>query len=305
MSVGVFILLDALILVVGGAGLILYSILTRRQAITRRVDAIKPAAFAAAKVPMSKSGRDVPLIRLKSQGFAQQEEREIIRLMSWLGIAPERALASFAIARIVVAVGVALLAVVTYQFEDGDGLSLQTLAIAVGAGLVGWLAPAFIMTSRAKGRVRRIARGLPDALELLVVCVEAGLSLDDGIDRVVAELWESHPALADELALLSADLKILPSRDQALTNLAERVDLPMIRSIVGTLSQTMRFGTPLAHAMKVVASEMRNDALLSMEERANRLPALMTVPMIVFILPTIMLILGGPAMLRVLDQLSQ
>jgi tight adherence protein C len=153
--------------------------------------------------------------------------------------------------------------------------------------------------------VRLIARGLPDALELLVVCVEAGLSLDDGLDRVVAELWESHPALADELALLSADLRILPSRDQALTNLAERVDLPSIRSIVGTLSQTMRFGTPLAQAMKVVAGEMRNDVLLSMEERANRLPALMTVPMIIFILPTIMLILGGPAMLRVLDQLSQ
>ncbi|HXP78125.1 MAG TPA: type II secretion system F family protein [Stellaceae bacterium] len=305
MSVGVFILLDALILVVGGAGLILYSILTRRQAISRRVDAIKPATFALAKTPVHKSGRDVPLIRLKSQGFAQQEEREIIRLMSWLGIAPERAVASFAIARVVVAVGVAAFAIVTYQYEYGGGLSLQALAVGVGASLAGWLAPAFIMTSRAKGRVRRIARGLPDALELLVVCVEAGLSLDDGIDRVVAELWESHPALADELALLSADLKILPSRDQALTNLAERIDLPTIRSIVGTLSQTMRFGTPLAHAMKVVAGEMRNDALLSMEERANRLPALMTVPMIVFILPTIMLILGGPAMLRVLDQLSQ
>lgn len=74
---------------------------------------------------------------------------------------------------------------------------------------------------------------------------------------------------------------------------------------MGTLAQTMKFGTPLAHAMKVVASEMRNDVLISMEERANRLPALMTVPMIVFILPTIMLILGGPAMLRVLDQLAQ
>jgi tight adherence protein C len=181
----------------------------------------------------------------------------------------------------------------------------QALAVSVAASLAGWLAPAFIMSARGKRRVRLIARGLPDALELLVVCVEAGLSLDDALDRVVAELGESHPALADELALLSADLKILPSREQALTNLAERVDLPSIRSIVGTLAQTMRFGTPLAHAMKVVASEMRNDVMMSMEERANKLPALMTVPMIIFILPTIMLILGGPAMLRVLDQLAQ
>jgi tight adherence protein C len=305
MSVGLFILLDALVLVIGGAGLIIYSISARRQALTRRVDAIKPVDLTAGKAPRSKRGRDAPVIRLKSQGFAQQEEREIIRLMSRLGIAHNRALASFSIARVIVAVTAAVLSLVSYQVQSDGALSSQGLAIAVGTALAGWLMPAFIITARAKRRVRVIARGLPDALELLVVCVEAGLSLDDGLDRVVAELWESHPALADELALLSADLRILPSRDQALTNLAERIDLPSIRSIVGTLSQTMRFGTPLAQAMKVVAGEMRNDVLLSMEERANRLPALMTVPMIIFILPTIMLILGGPAMLRVLDQLSQ
>lgn len=303
MSVGLFILLDALLLVLGGAGMIVYSIRARRQLIGRRVDTIKPVVAASTR--STRKNRDVPLIRLKSQGFAQQEEREIIRLMSWLGVPQERALASFSIARVVTGVGAALLSFIGYQFQYGGGLTPQVLAIAVGASLVGWLAPAFIMSSRGKRRVRMIARGLPDALELMVVCVEAGLSLDDSLDRVVAELGETHPALADELALLSADLKILPSREQALTNLADRVDLPSIRSIVGTLSQTMRFGTPLAHAMKVVASEMRNDVLVSMEERANRLPTLMTVPMIVFILPTIMLILGGPAMLRVLDQLAQ
>ncbi len=302
-NVGFFILLDALLLVLGGAGMIIYSIRARRKLIGRRVDAIKPVTAAGAK--MERRSRELPLIRLKSQGFAQQEEREIIRLMSWLGVPHERALAVFAILRVSIGVLVAALAFVAYQVEYNAGLDTQGLAIAVGAALAGWLAPAFIMSARGKRRVRTIVRGLPDALELLVVCVEAGLSLDDSLDRVVAELGDTHRALADELALLAADLKILPSREQALNHLAERIDLPSIRSIVGTLSQTMRFGTPLAHAMKVVASEMRNDVLMSMEERANRLPALMTVPMIVFILPTIMLILGGPAMLRVLDQLSQ
>ncbi len=291
-------------LLLGGASLVFFSIYTRRQAISRRVDAIRPAG-AGASEPPRKTAREAPVIRLKSQGFAQQEEREIIRMMSRLGVRPDRALAAFSLARIAFGLIVAVLALIAYQIERRGGFSPQGLAVAIGAAVGGYLLPAFLITSRAKRRVRLIARGLPDALELLVVCVEAGLSLEDGLDRVVAELWESHPALADELALLSADLKILPSRDQALTNLAERVDLPSIRSIVGTLSQTMRFGTPLAQAMKVVASEMRNDVLLSMEERANRLPALMTVPMIVFILPTIMLILGGPAMLRVLDQLAQ
>lgn len=303
MGVGIFILLDALLLVVGGAGMVVYSIHARRKLIGRRVDAIKPAGATVAK--SSRKGRDVPLIRLKSQGFAQQEEREIIRLMTWFGVPHERAPAAFAAARVGLGVVAALASVIAYQVQYEAGLNTQGLAIGVAAALAGWLAPAFIMSARGKRRVRTIARGLPDALELLVVCVEAGLSLDDSLDRVVMELGDTHRALADELALLAADLKILPSREQALNNLADRIDLPSIRSIVGTLSQTMRFGTPLAHAMKVVATEMRNDVLVNMEERANRLPALMTVPMIVFILPTIMLILGGPAMLRVLDQLAQ
>lgn len=303
MTIGLFILLDAALLVLGGLGMIVYSIRARRQLIGRRVDSIRPVVPASTK--SVRKSRDVALIRLRSQGFAQQQEREIIRLMSWLGVPHERAIASFSVARVVVGIVAALLCFVVYLYRGGDGLTTQALAIMIGAMLAGWLAPAFIMSGRGKRRVRMIARSLPDALELMVVCVEAGLSLDDALDRVVAELGESHHALADELALLAADLKILPSREQALANLADRVDLPSIRSIVGTLAQTMKFGTPLAHAMKVVASEMRNDVLIGMEERANRLPALMTVPMIVFILPTIMLILGGPAMLRVLDQLAQ
>jgi tight adherence protein C len=302
-NVGFFILLDALLLVLGGASMVLYSIYARGKLIGRRIDAIRPTTAAPGK--SDRKGRDTPLIRLKSQGFAQQEEREIIRLMSWFGVPHDRALSAFAIARVGLGMLAAVASVTAYQVEYETGLTTQGLAIGIAAALAGWLAPAFIMSARGKRRVRSIARGLPDALELLVVCVEAGLSLDDSLDRVVAELGDSHRPLADELALLSADLKILPSREQALNNLADRIDLPSIRSIVGTLSQTMRFGTPLAHAMKVVASEMRNDVLISMEEKANRLPALMTVPMIVFILPTIMLILGGPAMLRVLDQLSQ
>jgi len=91
--------------------------------------------------------------------------------------------------------------------------------------------------------------------------------------------------------------------DQAFANLAERIDAPSIRSVVTTLSQTMRYGTPLAHAFRVVASEMRSDSLIAMEDRANRLPALLTIPMMLFIMPTIFLIVGGPAALRVIDTL--
>jgi tight adherence protein C len=150
-------------------------------------------------------------------------------------------------------------------------------------------------------RVKEVRAGLPDALELLVVCVEAGLSLEDGLDRVVTELKRSQPALADELSLTLADLKILPSRDQALANLAARVDVPSVRSVVTTLAQTLRYGTPLVQSLRVVAAEMRNDYLIEIEEKANRLPAYLTLPVIVFLMPTIFLIVGGPAALRLID----
>lgn len=306
MTSGMLMLLGALLLIAGGAGLIIYSARVAREAVTRRVDFIRgPRDVNEDAQSASGSRRDVLLVRLKSQGLVHQEQREMIRLMGKLGIPQVRALASFEIARAILGGLLGSLALALVLHFDLTSTWAQLVAGTVCAGIAGWLAPKFIVDFRVKARMRVIARGLPDALELLVVCVEAGLSLDDGLDRVVAELWESHPALADELALTAADLKILPSRDQALANLADRVDLPSIRSIVGTLAQTMRFGTPLAQAMRVVANEMRNDALLSMEERANRLPALMTVPMIVFILPTIFMILGGPAVLRVIDTMSK
>jgi tight adherence protein C len=139
----------------------------------------------------------------------------------------------------------------------------------------------------------------------LVISVEAGLALEDAINRIVGELRRSQPAMAEELALTGADLRILPSRDDALRRLAERVKLPSVHSVVITLSQTLKYGTPLAHALRVVAAELRNDELLKLEEQANRMPVLLTVPMIVFILPSIFLMIGGPAFLKVLDAFIQ
>ncbi len=121
------------------------------------------------------------------------------------------------------------------------------------------------------------------------------------MNRIVGELKASHPLLAQELALTSADLRVLPSRDEALRRLAQRINLPSVQSVVTALSQTLRYGTPLAQALRVVASELRNEALMRLEEQANRLPVLLTIPMILFILPSLFLIIGGPAALRIWD----
>jgi len=178
------------------------------------------------------------------------------------------------------------------------------LAFAGGAGLFGWFLPILAAQWAARRRAAVVVAGLPDALELLVICAEGGLALGDGIDRIVTELQRSQPELAEELAMTAADLKIMPSQDQALARLAARIDAPIVQSVVTTLSQTMRYGTPFAQAMRVVAGEIRNEALIRLEERANKLPTLMTIPMILFILPTIFLVVGGPAALKIMDQIS-
>ena len=178
---------------------------------------------------------------------------------------------------------------------------------AVGSlgAAVGWSIPPFAVRRLALNRRRAIARGLADAIELLVIAVEAGLSLEAAMNRIVVELERSQPAMAEELALTGADLRILPNRDEALRRLADRVDLPSVHSVVTTLSQTLKYGTPLAQALRVVATELRNDGLLKLEEQANRMPVLLTIPMILFILPSLFLIIGGPAFLKILDAFTR
>lgn len=177
----------------------------------------------------------------------------------------------------------------------------RVAAIAAIAAIVGWSVPHMIVGRLAARRRRFIAQGLPDALELLVIAVESGLSLEDALGRVVAELRASQPTIAAELAVTAIDLRLLPSREAALRRLSERVNLPSLQSVVTTLVQTLTYGTPLADALRVVAAEMRNDSLIRLEERANQMPVMLTVPMVLFILPSLFLIIGGPAALRIWD----
>ncbi len=128
--------------------------------------------------------------------------------------------------------------------------------------VAGWLLPNLVGRALLKRRTNMIEIALPDALELLVVCVEAGLSLEDAITRAAAELRSSRPEMAEELDHMSADLRILPSWDQALQNLAARIDLPSIHSVVTTLGQTMRYSTPLVQALRVAAADLRNESLI-------------------------------------------
>ena len=170
------------------------------------------------------------------------------------------------------------------------------IAVILGA----YLPEIFVKNAIDKRRIA-LQKGLPDTLDLLVICAEAGLALDAALGRVAGEMARSCPEIADEFGLTSIELGFLPVRRTALENLAKRVDTPAIRGVVNTLLQTEKYGTPLAQSLRVLATEFRDERMLKAEEKAAKLPATMTVPLIIFILPTLFIVLLGPAVLRVID----
>jgi tight adherence protein C len=184
----------------------------------------------------------------------------------------------------------------------GENLSMIGSVSAAGAGvLVGAYLPVLLLKNAISRRYQKLRRQLPDALDLLVICAEAGLSLDAALTRVAREMGPSAPELADEVGLTAIELGFLPNRRQALLNLVRRADLPPIRAVINTLTQTERYGTPLAHSLRVLAAEFRDDRMMKAEEKAARLPAIMTVPMILFILPCLFVVLIGPAIIQVME----
>jgi len=172
------------------------------------------------------------------------------------------------------------------------------------AAVLGFMAPATYLRNIITRRVKRMQKGLPDALDLMVICAEAGLSLDATLNRVSRELEDTWPDLAEEFGITAAELTFLPDRRQAFDNLALRTNMPGVRGVVNTLLQTAKFGTPLANSLRVLAAEFRDARMIKAEEKAARLPALLTVPLILFILPTLFIVLLGPATLNIIDTFS-
>jgi len=171
--------------------------------------------------------------------------------------------------------------------------------------LLGFYAPTIYLRNAAAKRAKQLQLSLPDGLDLMVICAEAGLSLDAALIRVSRELGNGSPELAEELAITAAELTFLPDRRMAFDNLNTRTNSEGIRAVVNTLQQTAKFGTPLAQSLRVLASEMRTARMTRAEEKAARLPALLTVPMILFILPTLFIVLLGPAGIGIIDTFAQ
>lgn len=185
--------------------------------------------------------------------------------------------------------------------EDASPIIRNILPV-VGVALGAW-GPDLLIKNATQKRMKALQKGLPDALDLLVICAEAGLALDASMTRVAGEMEKSCPEIAAELGLTAIELGFLPDRRQALDNLINRCPLSSIRGVVNTLLQTEKYGTPLANSLRVLSAEFRNDRMMAAEAKAARLPAVLTVPMMIFILPTVFIVLIGPAILRTMDAL--
>ena len=193
-----------------------------------------------------------------------------------------------------------------YYFSSAELQDQQMFIRAfyfIACGMAGIALPDAVLDRLGQRRQRKIQGSLPDALDLLIICTEAGLSLDAAFDRVSMEMAATHQEISDELSLTSVEMTILPQRSEALINLTKRTNVPAIESVVSTLNQTEKYGTPLAQSFRILSADFREARLLRAEEKAAKLPATLTVPMVGFIFPCLFIVLLGPAYIQTMERI--
>lgn len=284
------------------AGLIARAHARERARIALRLAMIR--ATVAATVSADSPLRRIGAMLAATPILGSSEVGQLRRNLYAAGFVGQAALERFIgikLALAVLMVGFALVLPGTLGFSNG--LTIKLLLV-VGGTLLGLRLPDIVVGSRAKTRRRLMDRGLPDALDLMVVCGEAGVGLELSLERVAAELRDVHAALAQELTVTVSEMRLLPDPLAALRNMGERMHLDSVRAIASTLSQTLKYGTPLGKALRSLTADLRLIRQTEIEERAARLPVLITVPMIAFVLPATALVVAGPAFLQLVHALG-
>ncbi|MEH0199040.1 type II secretion system F family protein [Caulobacter sp. CCNWLY153] len=234
------------------------------------------------------------------------EDPKVVDKLAQAGLRGPKPVSTFYFFRFVMPFAFALLAAIYLFGMNGFGLQMtQKLTICVGALTVGYYAPNLYIQNVAQKRRESIVAAFPDALDLLLICVESGMSIEAAIQKVSGEVGTSSMELAEELSLLTAELSYLPDRRLAYEGLARRTNHPGIKSVATAMIQAERYGTPLGAALRVMAKENRELRLSAAEKKAASLPPKLTVPMIVFFLPVLFIVILGPAILKVTDLMAK
>jgi tight adherence protein C len=230
--------------------------------------------------------------------FEAEASRDLLRTA---GLRNEKHLITFLAARFLVPVVLAILVFVYSSTLYADKVAPPMRLAATGVGAIfGYYLPAIFLKNLSSRRQDSIKKAWSDALDLLLICVESGMSIEPAMQRVAREIGSASVPLAEELSLTVAELSYLQDRRKAYENLGKRTGLPTVRSVVTSLIQSERYGTPLGTALRVLAQENRDSRMADAEKRAAALPPKLTVPMILFFLPVIFVIILGPSIIMVM-----
>ncbi len=279
------------------------SVATRREELRRK----SRAALGGPGTPQTAS------IRRNDEGLIKQiverldlkrllEDATVVDKLAQAGFRGSKPVTTFYFFRLVMPFVLALVAVIYFYGMHGLNLAPMTRLCAVVALFVGgYYAPNLYVTNIAAKRRESIMSAFPDALDLLLICVEAGMSIEAAIQKVAGEVGGASIELAEELSLLTAELSYLPERRMAYEGLAKRTNHPGVKAVTTAMIQAERYGTPLGSALRIMAKENREMRIASAEKKAAQLPAKLTVPMILFFLPVLFVVILGPSVMRGMD----
>ncbi len=228
------------------------------------------------------------------------EDPKVVDQMAQAGFRGPKPITTFYFFRMTMPFILALVAgLYIYMINDFGFSGTSKMCAVVVAFVIGFYAPNLYVANTASKRRTKIMQAFPDALDLLLICVEAGMSIEAAIQKVSVEIGGSSIELAEELSLLTAELSYLPERRQAYEGLARRTNHPGVKSVAIAMIQAEKYGTPLGTALRVMAKENRDMRLSAAEKKAAALPAQLTVPMILFFLPVLFVAILGPAIIKV------
>jgi len=282
----------------------------RLKALNDRREQLKAGITASTRkrAKLTKTAQSTQQMRVFLGSLKVLQESQLkatqTRLMQ-AGIRTKDAAVTVIFARLVLPIvigGVCIIGVYLLDWFPTWG-GFKRYALVATSLILSYKAPDLIISNKITKRTNAIRKGLPDALDLLVICAEAGLTVDAAFQRVARELGKGYPELGDEFTLTAIELGFLSDRRQAFENLANRVAVDSVKGIVTTMIQTEKYGTPLASALRVLSAEFRHERMMKAEEKAARLPAIMTVPLILFILPVLFIVILGPAACSIKDNM--
>lgn len=241
-------------------------------------------------------------IRQRTRIFSEQEIMDFERSVAAAGFNPKGLVPALLATKMILMVVAPVAAYFFCSFSNMD--ANNTILYVAAAAALGTMGPNWVLQMARRPYLKALQKGIPDALDLMVICTEAGQGLETAVGQVAKEMAYSNRAIAVEFSMLQHELQMLPDRNQAILNLGLRSGALGLKRLSAILSQTMAFGTPLVQGLRAVANELRRERMIALEAKAARLPALLVLPMILFIMPCLFIVLMGPSVVRLFDALE-